>query len=813
MQGHDEKLASTNRDIAVRPRRRRSVDDPRQADFFRGPPGKNGLDGVPGFDGAPGLDGAPGVDGRNGRDGIDGRDGRDGKDGSTGERGPPGPVGPAGRPGKQGPPGSPGPMGPPGPTGVCAYRARFDCGQTGNSSSAHSSLLMAPTMLGQESSQQPGESAESRQVSVNEGDTIQLSCEASGIPKPSYTWRRVDRGGVILLDARLSLKASSFAGNQLPLVNVDRAQSGSYECLASNGVPPAAMKRLNLDVNYAPTVMLRPAPSFYRVALGSSLTIECIVDSNPPAVSYWMFGKTSLMSVGLRETDTSDAKDKRKYLITESAGQLASGFYSILTLTINAIRRDDLGIYECVSQNSIGKTTGFTIIEASDDKKSEQANGTSSLQQLIVEKTRSTNRLFDPNAGWPPQVLELGLSNGFTTFGDEHRESSSNHNVQSSAFIKDVNQGSRVSTLDGGRETKSEDGLKSGSDNLNIEIEENESELCHEEAANSSFQASDNKRQPDTSIRLLDQIGKSVFVGNVSRLGLNWWSLDSKFDESSSSNSPELYYATIRDKNTLFGLNSSSELVEVDTVQGLVNKSTLVYEIEGPMIGTSHLVYGGIFVYISTTPEGAVPSKLGDLRLVFRHLNTSKLEYLKLDGQNFHEIRAQPIDLGPEFKLNRIELAADERGIWMIIPTIFRMLDTKTSKDGDQRVSMTRRLSVFRLSLNYNDRISVEVDHHVSKKLDWRMIGQIFIIDGILYGIKDRFIYTSKLQFAIDLYKCKLISSDYVNARQRYFTNHFGNTQMIRYNPNEPKRLYMIDNGNLLWCPVKLHQTNPENLG
>ena len=97
-------------------------------------------------------------------------------------------------------------------------------------------------------------------------------------------------------------------------------------------------------------------------------------------------------------------------------------------------------------------------------------------------------------------------------------------------------------------------------------------------------------------------------------------------------------------------------------------------------------------------------------------------------------------------------------------------------------------------------------------KLDWRMISQTFIIDGVLYGIKDRHLYSSKLQFAYDLYKCKLLSTEYLNEPHRTFTNHFGNTQMIKYNPNEPKRLYTIDNGNLLYCPVKLIKTNPDDI-
>lgn len=935
-------------------RRRAIADDNRQANFFRGERGPAGLDGLPGLDGAPGLDGVPGSDGRNGKDGVNGHDGKDGKDGQPGERGLPGPVGPPGEPGrrgKQGPPGRPGSAGQP---GVCAYQAKFNCDHLTGSGPANKSgpdtslqaLLIAPTMIGQQATNQQDED---RQVSVNEGDNIQLSCAASGLPKPVYVWRRSDSSGAssLLLDVGANLRADSFSGGQLPLTSVDRLQSGGYECLASNGVPPNAVKRINLDVNYAPTIRLYPAPSTLRLPLGSSLLIECLAEANPASFSYWTFGSTSIMSVApFNQVDSyppqspptsalngaSKPMAHKKYVITESTGQLSTGgaSYTLLTLNITNIGRDDLGLYKCISKNLVGQSTGYIWLDSFGVDVGALAEGFDADRKFRDAIEGAPIELLDRSLGWPSYLIERDLN--YSTFGNEHRrqrlksgqfEAASRRASlfgftelggstrepaqsimasQSATLIStkvsqtaqpervDEQLGIKYKLLDGisskypvsenniaSNLTTSIDGINQSESNSNSNSSPNDTillsqmpaeiglvsasalseldNLCRVEISSTSknngpiqltdFESDAFKAAKTSATQLLDQVGKPVYVGSVMGNWLSWWSFNSKLDLSSQKEADQVErrcYATsanLADQlfiyenlthllNDQVQMNNSSKQDTIDEQQ--LGHKRISVKLSPLMSGNSHLIYGDLFLYLSEYSR-PISSNLDErLQVVALNLKNNDLSVLRLDAKISPHFEGQPLNLGPDFKLNRGELAADENGIWLLLPTIEkkgRLLDKQGSHpqmveitdDGQQQqqqqpekqIQITRRLHVMKLQVTSNNQIDdqanrtvISIEYHVSMKLDWRMIGQMFIIDGILYGIKDRHMYTSKLQFAYDLYKCKLLSTEYLNEPHRTFTNHFGNTQMISYNPNEPKRLYTIDNGNLLWCPVKL---------
>lgn len=850
----------------------------------RGEPGKNGLDGVPGLDGAPGLDGVPGVDGRNGKDGANGRDGRDGKDGAPGERGSIGPPGPQGEIGKRGKQGLPGKPGPPGPPGVCAYKARYNCSLLSQSgTSPEAALLVAPTMIGQDNAV-AGDAAVvagtyERQVSVNEGDNIQLSCAAFGIPKPSYVWRRShteNLASTILIDIATQLRVTTFPSDQLPLYNVDRVNSGNYQCIASNGVPPAAVKTINLNVNYAPTVRLHPGPSVYRVKLGATLVIQCIVEANPSSFTYWMFGHDLLMSIAPPDADDEQSqlseRRAKKYTITESIGQLLTGaHYSVLTLNITNIGPQELGSYKCVSKNLIGQVAGYALVE-DESKVSDltdqfvesqptlafRDHEDSKYRKMILEQ--GTERL-DLTVGWPNHLLEL--TSNYSTFGNEQRRKvlvdskrefpfgfdAHNRNLSLESLIRsfnetvptlihdssDMERGSttsgesviaRVNQSDIATEPNVEIGANIQSGNPTAIDGTDEVELCTAEGVLA------NQRPPRPNALLLDQIGKPVYVGSVSSDSLNWWSMDSMMRDGSKLMQPNpRYYSTSpRESQVLFEYENMAEMLQdqhqretdnLTNTSGTTTKPLVkrLHSLKYPIRDSSHLIYGYHFFYVSHknitnhAQLGGVLRLKDSIEVIAADLESGRHRFLDFVNEMLDKIGNQPMDLGAEYKMNRVELVSDENGVWLVLPTIERSQSrsrlnvSKSAESGGLRV--TRRLHVFLLNLpDDRDSDRIAVIYHARMKLDWRMIGQLFVIDGVLYGIKDRNQYSSKLQFAYDLFKCKLLPAEYLNEPHRTFTNHFGNTQMIKYNPNEPKRLYTLDNGNLLWCPVKLMRTD-----
>jgi len=92
---------------------------------------------------------------------------------------------------------------------------------------------------------------------------VNLTCEATGSPKPQLRWRRADgemiryQGGVGKRQTMMARKwhrgwffsaVASVEGNWLRIANAGRAHIGTYYCIASNGVPPTKSKTIRLRV-------------------------------------------------------------------------------------------------------------------------------------------------------------------------------------------------------------------------------------------------------------------------------------------------------------------------------------------------------------------------------------------------------------------------------------------------------------------------------------------------------------------------------------------------------------------------------------
>lgn len=101
---------------------------------------------------------------------------------------------------------------------------------------------------------------------VDEGQNVNLTCTAIGLPEPTIEWKREGNLPIMQSDSDESKLAEhiqeqyalwtaflfavySVKGPQLIIRNVKRHQMGAYLCIASNGVPPSVSKRIILKVN------------------------------------------------------------------------------------------------------------------------------------------------------------------------------------------------------------------------------------------------------------------------------------------------------------------------------------------------------------------------------------------------------------------------------------------------------------------------------------------------------------------------------------------------------------------------------------
>ncbi|KAK9497198.1 hypothetical protein O3M35_004562 [Rhynocoris fuscipes] len=286
-----------------------------------GIPGRNGLDGIPGAYGSPGADGIPGVPGTNGTNGIPGK---------MGPAGPPGPMGPKGIPGPRGRPGRPGTNGVPGTPGIQAYEVPLNSSKSGE-------LLIPPAIVGSDTIFASGP------VVVKEGENVRMTCAATGNPRPTVQWKKMDKTTIGLG----KWQESSIIGHILNITRVNREHMGTYMCIASNGINPSATQSYVLEVHFPP--LIRIQNQHIGIENQSMARLSCEVEAYPEALKYWERSDGRLIEPSNKHHMAIIDKGKYK---------------AIMELNITNTSHGDLGVYHCICKNEIGTTKGvFNVYE------------------------------------------------------------------------------------------------------------------------------------------------------------------------------------------------------------------------------------------------------------------------------------------------------------------------------------------------------------------------------------------------------------------------------------------------------------------
>ncbi|XP_053959813.1 lachesin [Anastrepha ludens] len=174
----------------------------------------------------------------------------------------------------------------------------------------------------------------SHDMIVQEGQNVSLTCTATGVPTPTITWRR--ERDIPLLQNIGGTDIYSIEGSNLTLWQVSRESMGAYLCIASNGIPPTVSKRVLIAVNFAPIVWTRYDTIF--VSYGQKVTLECISESHPTTVNFWLKEKDFVQS-GIYESVSLD-----------------NIFRIVMRLVIRPMELSDFGDYHCVAKNLMGES-------------------------------------------------------------------------------------------------------------------------------------------------------------------------------------------------------------------------------------------------------------------------------------------------------------------------------------------------------------------------------------------------------------------------------------------------------------------------
>ncbi|XP_068209139.1 lachesin-like [Palaemon carinicauda] len=215
-------------------------------------------------------------------------------------------------------------------------------------------------------------------VMAQEGANINLTCNASGTPQPSITWRREDN---MKININKSLQVAEHNGVHLHLERISRMDMAAYLCIASNGVPPIVSKRIQVSVEFQP--MMTIPHQLVGAPLGYSVTMECTIEAHPPPLTYWTLAESAMLHQG------------RKYNIANTIGEVS--YRTHMKLTVKSLRHEDYGSYKCVAKNSRGETEGIIKLYETHPPTTPPTSPPSYLDKLFQDLNFKTTNIAATN--------------------------------------------------------------------------------------------------------------------------------------------------------------------------------------------------------------------------------------------------------------------------------------------------------------------------------------------------------------------------------------------------------------------------------
>ncbi|XP_067909963.1 opioid-binding protein/cell adhesion molecule isoform X2 [Heterodontus francisci] len=182
----------------------------------------------------------------------------------------------------------------------------------------------------------------SSSVSVNEGSNVTLMCLAIGRPEPTVTWRH------------LTPRAREFVEDEyFEITGIAKEQAGEYECSAYNEVSSADVRKVQVIVNYPPSMS---DTRNVGAAVGQKGILQCKAIAVPSADFEWY------------------KEDRRLFNGLNGVQIKKNGDISMLTFF--NVSEEDYGNYTCVAMNKLGTSnTSVLLFEVSEPTSSTQIQG------------------------------------------------------------------------------------------------------------------------------------------------------------------------------------------------------------------------------------------------------------------------------------------------------------------------------------------------------------------------------------------------------------------------------------------------------
>ncbi|XP_035992577.1 B-cell receptor CD22-like, partial [Fundulus heteroclitus] len=242
---------------------------------------------------------------------------------------------------------------------------------------------------------------------IVEGSSVTLTCSSDANPAANYTWYKDN------------ITDSLSNNSQLVFSYIQSSDSGRFSCMAKNQLGWTWSQYQHLDVKYAPqrpSVSLSPSG---EIVEGSSVTLTCSSDANPPANYSWY-------------------KEDEEF--PTASGQ---------NFTITDVRPEHSGNYSCEAQNNRGSqssTVLLTVVRLKDAPQRPSVSLSPSgeiVEGSSVTLTCSSDANPAANYSWYKEDEEFPTASGQNfTITDVRPEHSGNYSCEAQN-----NRGSQSSTV------------------------------------------------------------------------------------------------------------------------------------------------------------------------------------------------------------------------------------------------------------------------------------------------------------------------------------------------------------------------------
>ncbi|RWS12095.1 BDNF/NT-3 growth factors receptor-like protein [Dinothrombium tinctorium] len=165
----------------------------------------------------------------------------------------------------------------------------------------------------------PKVNIEPREISLNEGETLEISCLAEGNPKPKIYWNIMDLNTYAMIEEKRNNMSASenadknisslvpFVEHRLLISSINRSFVGSIECIAENIVGKTVEKA---------SVQLSGPPDIKNLTINHKFyyCLEYLIIAFPPAKRSWFFnGKPLMMSENIQDKEAPGPKNNGVY--------------------------------------------------------------------------------------------------------------------------------------------------------------------------------------------------------------------------------------------------------------------------------------------------------------------------------------------------------------------------------------------------------------------------------------------------------------------------------------------------------------------